>query len=48
LDEEPVLPRPKSPESSEDEIPTQSHALVTYENISRPPTPPNEDTPTRP
>jgi hypothetical protein len=42
-DEEPVLPRPKSPESSEDEIPTQTRTLVTYENISRPPTPPNED-----
>jgi hypothetical protein len=46
-DEEPVLPRPKSPELSEDEIPTQTRTLVTYENISRPPTPPNEDTSTR-
>jgi hypothetical protein len=45
-DEEPVLPRLKSPESSEDEIPTQTRTLVTYENISRPPTPPNKDTST--
>jgi hypothetical protein len=37
-DEEPALPRPKSPESSEDKAPTRT--LVTYENISRPPTPP--------
>jgi hypothetical protein len=44
-DEEPVLPRPRSPESSEDETP--AHTLVTYENISRPLTPPNENTSTR-
>jgi hypothetical protein len=47
-DKEPVLPRPKSSESSEDEIPTQTCTLVTYENISRPPTPPNKDTSTQP
>jgi hypothetical protein len=46
-DEEPSLPRPKSPESSEDDIPTQTHTLITYENISRPPTSLNEDTSTR-
>jgi hypothetical protein len=40
-DEEPILPRPKSPESSGSEAPT--HTLVTYKNISRPPTPPKED-----
>jgi hypothetical protein len=45
-DEEPTLPRPKSPESSEDDIPTQSCTLITYENISRPPTPPNKNTST--
>jgi hypothetical protein len=42
-DEEPTLPRPKTPKSSEDELPTQTCTLVTYENISRPPTPPNKD-----
>jgi hypothetical protein len=47
-DEEPTLPRPKSPESSEDDIPAQPRTLVTYENISRPPTPPNEDSSTQP
>jgi hypothetical protein len=45
-DEEPVLPRPKSPESSGSEAP--AHTLVTYENISRPPTPPNEDSSSQP
>src|SRR5580693_9482082 len=45
-DEEPILPRPKSPESSGSEAPTRT--LVTYENISRPPTPPNEDSSTQP
>jgi hypothetical protein len=43
-DEEPVLPRPRSPESSEDKTPART--LVTYKNISRPPTPPNENTST--
>jgi hypothetical protein len=42
-DEEPSLPRPRSPDSSEDDIPMQTRTLVTYENISRTPTPPNED-----
>jgi hypothetical protein len=46
-DEEPALPRPRSPKLSKDDIPTQTRTLVTYENISRPPTPPNEDTLTR-
>jgi hypothetical protein len=47
-DEECTLPRPKSPKSSEDDIPKQTRTLVTYKNISRPPTPPNEDTSTGP
>jgi hypothetical protein len=47
-DKEPILPRPKSPKSSEDDISTQTCTLVTYENISRPPTPPNKGTFTRP
>jgi hypothetical protein len=45
-DEEPILPRPKSPESSGSEAPTRT--LVTYENISQPPTPPNKDSSTHP
>jgi hypothetical protein len=45
-DEEPILPRPKSPESSGSEAPTRT--LVTYENISCPPTPPNEDSSSQP
>jgi hypothetical protein len=47
-DEEPSLPRPKLPESSKDDISTQTRTFVTYKNISRPPTPPNEDTSTGP
>jgi hypothetical protein len=47
-DKEPSLPRPRLPKSSEDNIPTRARTLVTYENISRPPTPPNKDTSARP
>jgi hypothetical protein len=45
-DEEPILPRPKSPESSGSEAP--AHTLVTYKNISHPPTPPNENPTSQP
>jgi hypothetical protein len=47
-DEEPTLLRPMSPKSSEDGLPRQTRTFVTYENISRPPTPPNENTSTGP
>jgi hypothetical protein len=47
-DDEPALPRPRSPQSSEDEPTAPTRTLVTYKNISRPPTPPNEDPTTQP
>jgi hypothetical protein len=45
-DEEPILPRPKSPESSGSKAPACT--LVTYKNISHPPTPPNENPTSQP